>query len=84
MMWNYGYQGADAFGYFPFLKGFLAMFLIPLLVWGLFWKGWALWKAAKNDSKPWFIALLLINTMGILEILYIFIFGKERKSNKKK
>ncbi|MEI6266304.1 MAG: DUF5652 family protein [bacterium] len=46
--------------------------IIPLVVWSLTWKGMALWKAAKNDSVPWFVALLLINTLGILEILYIY------------
>jgi hypothetical protein len=40
--------------------------------------GVALWRAVKNNSKPWFIALLVINTLGILEILYIFLFGRKR------
>lgn len=53
--------------------------LIPLTVWSLFWKGWALWNASKNNSKPWFIALLVINTVGILEILYIFVFGRKKR-----
>jgi len=52
--------------------------LIPAIVaWTLPWKGVALWKAARNGSKKWFIALLLINTMAILEILYIFKFSKK-------
>ena len=77
--WNQGPWSTSSFG------GVLTSFLIPLVFWSLAWKGWALWRAAKNDSKPWFIALLLINTMGILEILYIFVFGKEKpKSSKKK
>jgi hypothetical protein len=50
--------------------------LTALIVWSLAWKGVALWKAARNESKPWFIALLIINTVGILPILYIFIFSK--------
>lgn len=58
------------------MGSWLGFFLLPLVVWSLFWKGWALWKAAKADSKPWFIALLVINTMGILDILYIFIFSQ--------
>jgi len=54
-------------------------FLIILLVlWTLPWKGVALWKATKNNHKQWFIALLVINTLGILEILYIFVFGKRK------
>jgi len=71
-----------------FFDGFSGFFfgamLLPLVIWSLAWKGWALWKAAKNDSVPWFIALLLINTAGILEILYIFVFDKNRNTSKKK
>jgi len=70
-MWDYN----------NFVPGFLAMFLVPLMLWSLVWKGWALWIAAKNNSKPWFIALLLINTVGILEILYIFVFGRKPKKS---
>jgi len=64
------------FGVNP-LHAFFGVFLIPLLLWSIFWKGWALWRAAKDDSKPWFIALLVLNTAGILDILYIFIFSKK-------
>ena len=49
-----------------------------LLVWSLFWKGLALWKSARNDERYWFIALLLINTAGILELLYLFVFAKNK------
>jgi len=49
-----------------------------LIVWTLVWKGIALWKSAKNNSAPWFVVLLLVNTVGILEILYIFFFSKKK------
>jgi len=52
-----------------------------ILLWTLPWKGVALWKASKNNSKWWFIALLVINTLAILEILYIFIFSKKKARN---
>jgi hypothetical protein len=42
------------------------------LLWALFWKGWALWKAAGKRHLLWFIVILVFNTLGILEILYIF------------
>lgn len=45
-------------------------------IWSLPWKGVALWKAAQKKDPYWFIALLVINTVGILEILYIFVFSK--------
>ena len=50
--------------------------LVLLLIWALAWKGVAMWKAARLGQKVWFIAILVINTFGILEILYIYIFSK--------
>ena len=50
-----------------------------ILLWTLPWKGVALWRAAKNNHRKWFIALLLVNTMAILEIIYIFYFSKEKQ-----
>lgn len=58
--------------------GFLALILI-LVLWELVWKGIALWKAAKNEQKYWFVAMLIINSLGILPILYIFVFQKGKK-----
>ena len=50
-----------------------------LAAWTLAWKGASLWHAAKDDSKPWFIALLLSNTAGILDAIYIFRVSRTRK-----
>jgi hypothetical protein len=58
--------------------GFLALIII-LSIWELIWKGIALWKAARNEQKYWFIAILIINSAGILPILYIFMFQKGKK-----
>ncbi len=60
------------------LGAWLGVFLLPLLIWSLVWKGWALWRAAKDDNKIWFVVLLVLNTVGILEILYIFVFSKSK------
>ena len=48
-------------------------FFVIVMLWSLVWKGLALWRAAKRGEKWWFVALLLLNTMGILEIIYIFV-----------
>lgn len=48
-------------------------------LWVLPWKGVALWKAARREDKWWFAALLIINTLAVLEILYIFVFSKRPK-----
>lgn len=53
--------------------------LVLISLWTIPWKGYALWKAAQNKQTRWFIALLLINTVGILEITYIFYFSKPNK-----
>jgi len=52
-------------------------------VWSLVWKGLALWKSSKKNQPIWFIILLVVNTVGILEILYIFIFSKMNFKGKK-
>jgi len=48
-----------------------------LIAWSLYWKGTALWKASKKNQPVWFVILLLINTAGLLEILYIYYFSKK-------
>ena len=53
--------------------------LIPVLIWTLAWKGMALWKAGRNNQPYWFVALLVINTVGLFEIVYIMWFQKKRK-----
>ncbi len=60
------------------------LLIIFILAWVLPWKGLALWKATKNNHKKWFIALLVLNTFAILEIIYIFFFNKEEKEANKK
>jgi len=49
-----------------------------IFAWSMFWKGISLWRAGKENQRNWFIALLLINTIGILEIIYLFRFAKRR------
>ena len=55
-----------------------------IILWILPWKGVALWRAARNEHKWWFIALLVLNTMAILEIIYIFFFSKKKGMIEKK
>ena len=55
-----------------------------LSIWVLIWKGIALWRSAHNNQRNWFIALLVINTFGILEIVYIFYFSSLRRSTDRK
>jgi predicted membrane channel-forming protein YqfA (hemolysin III family) len=61
-----------------------AVFLYAMMAWELVWKGFALWRAAQRKEVYWFTAMLVINTIGLLPILYLFIFSdrKERKARK--
>ncbi|MBC7293612.1 MAG: hypothetical protein H5T84_05870 [Thermoleophilia bacterium] len=45
-----------------------------LIAWSIVWKGIALWHAARGGQKAWYVALLVINTVGILEIVYLLFF----------
>lgn len=50
-----------------------------IIFWTIPWKAVALWRAAKTNQKIWFIVLLVVNTLGILEILYLFVFSKTKQ-----
>ena len=55
--------------------------IIPLIIlWTLPWKGVALWRAAGNKHLWWFVALFLLNTLAILEIIYIFGFSRKKSA----
>ena len=52
--------------------------LYMIIAWSVIWKGIALWHSARNKQLVWYIALLIVNTVGILEIFYIFFYRKRR------
>jgi hypothetical protein len=49
-----------------------------LYLWSILWKGLALWRAAELKQRKWFVGILVLNTIGILEIAYLFYFAKKR------
>lgn len=51
-----------------------------IIIWSIIWKGIALWHCARNKQLVWYIALLIVNTAGILEILYLVFFRKRSSS----
>ena len=60
------------------------LILVLIVIWTLFWKGYAVWTAAKNNHKGWFVAVLVFNTFGILEIIYLFCIAKKKWSDVKR
>jgi hypothetical protein len=59
----------------PAVRGIIA----AVLAWSVAWKGFSLWRAAKDDSRPWFVALLITNTAGILDAVYLFAVSPRRR-----
>jgi hypothetical protein len=65
---------------FPYALGLGAPVWIPLagvamlvlVLWSIWWKGLALWHSAQRGHTGWFLALLILNTAGILELIYLF------------
>ena len=64
-------------------KAMLFLFVL-VIVWSAIWKLMAMWKSARKGSLVWFVVLGIVNTLGILEILYIYVFSemKTKKSTK--
>lgn len=55
--------------------------IILIIIWVLVWKGFALWRAARLNHMIWFLLILVINTFGVLEIIYL-LFSKHSAENK--
>ncbi len=60
------------------------IWLIPLAVWEAIWKGIGLWKSARSSQTGWFIAILILNTAGIVPIIYLIFFQKKNKAKKRR
>jgi hypothetical protein len=58
-------------------SSYFNILLIILAIWTIPWKGYALWTSAKRNQKMWFIVMLILNTVSILEIFYIFKIAKK-------
>ena len=52
------------------------------VLWSLYWKGRSLWASARAGEKEWFILLLLVNSLGLLDIYYLYIRAKTENQSK--
>lgn len=57
----------------------IIVLFVLLTIWSIVWTGLGLWKAARANDKVWFVIMLLINTVGILEIIYIYLVLPRRQ-----
>ena len=78
MMWGYD-------RYYTVFEHNFGLFglLIPFAIFDLILRGFALWRSAKKDQNVWFIALLVVNSMGILPLIYL-ILNRDQKETPKK
>ena len=55
--------------------------ILPLLIiWSIFWKGLALWHSGRRGQVWWFIIFCIVNTLGVLEIIYLVFIAKLKLS----
>ncbi|HPI67024.1 MAG TPA: DUF5652 family protein [bacterium] len=57
--------------------------LLLILVWSLFWKGLALWRAARKNDRVWYIVILIVNLLGLESIVYLLVTKSEEKPESK-
>jgi len=62
----------NAFNVSSFMSVFVLLALLELVL-----KGWALWRAARMSKQGWFIALLIINSAGILPAIFLLVTNSE-------
>lgn len=84
--WNvgpgYGYSygvenfGGAAPGWLLALMAIAAPVVLFIVLWSLFWKGLSLWHSARRGQYWWFVILLVLNTVGILDIIYLFFVAR--------
>ena len=64
------------------MPNWMTLLVLLSIAWTLPWKGVALWKSARNKHLVWFIVMLIVNTLAVLEMIYIFGFSKRKAAVK--
>lgn len=52
-----------------------------LAIWESVWKMVGLWRSARNNKLAWFICIAVINTIGILPMVYVLVIDKKGKED---
>jgi methionyl-tRNA synthetase len=64
--------------HFPVWLGLLIPVLVLIALWDAAWKAVGMWKSARNNQLAWFICIVIFNTAGILPIIYLLWWQKNR------
>jgi len=62
------------------ISAWFMVLLVLVIIWSTVWKALALWRSARNKQVVWFIVILLLNTIGILEIIYLAFFQRNKNT----
>jgi hypothetical protein len=62
------------------VPGWIIALVVVLGVWEAVWKAIALWRAGNDRNLLWFVLMFIFNTLGILEIIYIFGISRPRRA----
>lgn len=62
----------------------LSAIIVVIAIWDLAWRCAAVIKSTKLSQPIWSVAFVLFQTIGILPILYIFVFSKWKNKIKRK
>jgi len=75
------FQDAGAAPFFASIPPFVLLAILGILaLWTVAIKGFALWHAARNRQIAWFVVILVVNTLGLLELVYLLAFRKDTQS----
>ena len=80
-VWNLRYTVISTMQLSPIPPGLL-LWLIPVLIVDVILRGFALWGAARRKQLWWFIALMVVNSLGVLPLLYLVMYaciGKKKR-----
>jgi hypothetical protein len=58
--------------------------LLPFVILDAVLRGFALWKSARKGQNWWFVALLVVNSLGILPGIYLLLHKEAAPEKKKK
>ncbi|MDD5751693.1 MAG: DUF5652 family protein [Candidatus Peribacteraceae bacterium] len=58
------------------VSGIMGVLLVLAIV-DVILKGWAMWRAARMGMKWWFIPLLIVNSVGILPVIFLLATNTE-------
>ena len=78
---GYGVRMISSGGVGNGFPGWLLLVVVVLGIWEAVWKGVGLWHAGRDRNLLWFVLMFVLNTVGILEIIYVFAISRPKRAS---